>query len=96
MNVAAAAVLWHCQVVRCGAAAATSATVPPLLLVVAAPQHSMPVRENKYRELALQAVEVTESDNAHRAAGRLRNKDNMAIYFFLRCASHSMCSTCSC
>jgi hypothetical protein len=46
----------------------------------------MPARESKYKELALQAVSLAECDNAHRGAGRLRNKDNMAIYFFLRCA----------
>lgn len=45
----------------------------------------MPVRDSKYKEHALQAVELTESDNAHRDAGRLKHKDNTPIYFFLRC-----------
>lgn len=71
------------QLFRQGAAAALQ-TLPSS--AAAAPQRSMPVRESKYRELALQAVALVESDTAHRDTGRLRNKDNMALHFFLRSA----------
>lgn len=44
----------------------------------------MPPRDSKYKEHAQLAMELTESENAHRDAGRLRCKDNMSIYFFVR------------
>lgn len=42
-------------------------------------------RESKYTELAQQAMAMAEEDNAHREAFRLKCKDNMPLYFFLRC-----------
>ncbi len=41
-------------------------------------------RESKYTELAQQAMAMAEEDNAHRDAFRLKCKDNMSLYFFLR------------